>query len=53
VVDLTGRMVFTEVVNAMEGTNIHQVDLTHISKGMYLIVVENGSVKDQLRIIVQ
>jgi hypothetical protein len=41
VTDFTGRLIISEPINAIEGLNQHQMDMTSIAKGMYLFNLQN------------
>jgi hypothetical protein len=41
VIDLTGRVVLTESIAAVEGLNMHELDLSTFAKGMYMVRLEN------------
>jgi hypothetical protein len=52
--DLSGRVVSTQVVNAIEGMNSNSIDVTGLSKGMYMLSVKNAEgFAQQIRIAVQ
>jgi hypothetical protein len=53
IIDLTGRTILSEVVNAAEGNNIHEISLKNVAKGMYILLLENANTKEQKRIIIQ
>ena len=54
VVNLLGKVLISEVFTAQEGTNLHELDLRHLAKGMYLISIERDAVPIQaMRIVVE
>ncbi|HNP98388.1 MAG TPA: T9SS type A sorting domain-containing protein, partial [Bacteroidia bacterium] len=54
VVDLIGNVVISDVVSAVEGVNMKDLDLSKAAKGMYLLSLENESGNVQtLRIVVE
>jgi len=48
VFDVTGRIILTEDITAVEGSNMHELDFTTLAKGMYLIRLENSDEEIQL-----
>ena len=48
VMDVTGRMILSENISAVEGSNMHELDFTTIAKGMYLIRLESSDAELQL-----
>jgi hypothetical protein len=54
VMDLTGREVMSETISAVEGSNLHELNLTALTKGMYLVRLESeGSGLQLLRVTVE
>ncbi|MBK9543455.1 MAG: T9SS type A sorting domain-containing protein [Bacteroidetes bacterium] len=54
VVDLLGNVVMNDVVSAVEGVNMKDLDLSKAAKGMYLLTLENeGGNVQTLRIVVE
>jgi len=54
VTDMIGNAVFTEVVNAFEGYNTREIDLTKMSKGVYVISLSSEDfTTESIRLIVQ
>jgi len=54
VVDLIGNVVISDVVSAVEGVNMKDLDLSKVAKGMYLLSLENeGGNVQTLRIVVE
>ncbi|MBP9791567.1 MAG: T9SS type A sorting domain-containing protein, partial [Bacteroidia bacterium] len=54
VTDMIGNAVFTEVVNAFEGYNTREIDLTKIAKGVYVISLSTEDMTtESIRLIVQ
>jgi hypothetical protein len=41
VFDVTGRVILSEDISAVEGKNMHELDLTTVAKGMYLVRLES------------
>lgn len=48
VVDVTGRTIISDEVNAAEGINMHELDLTKVAKGIYLVRMETAGEQAQL-----
>jgi hypothetical protein len=48
VVDVTGRVIISDEVSASEGINMHELDLTGVAKGMYLVRMETTGEQIQL-----
>jgi len=48
VFDVTGRIILTEDIAAVEGVNMHELDFTNIAKGLYMIRLENSDAEVQL-----
>jgi hypothetical protein len=46
--DVTGRIILSEDISAVEGSNMHELDLTALAKGMYLIRLESSDADSQL-----
>ena len=52
--DLSGRVVMSQVMNAMTGINRNSMDVSNLSKGMYMLSVKNASgFAKQIRIAVE
>ena len=51
--DMAGRKLISETYRSTPGLNIHQLNLTRLSKGTYLVIIENGSSKQVQKINVQ
>jgi hypothetical protein len=43
VTDLTGRVVYTEKLSGAQGVNQHELEMSHLAKGMYKFSIENSS----------
>jgi hypothetical protein len=53
-VDAIGRTIQSQAVHATEGTNMHELDLTKVAKGVYLIRLEKeGESAQILKVTVQ
>ena len=53
-VDVTGRVISSETVNALEGINMHELDLTGFTKGLYLVRLERtGEPLQMLKLTIQ
>ncbi len=48
VVDVTGRIIISDEMTAAEGINMHELDLTQVSKGIYLVRMETAGEQTQL-----
>ena len=48
VLDITGRIILTQQIKAVEGSNMHELDFTNLAKGMYMIRLENSDAGSQL-----
>lgn len=48
VVDVTGRVIISDEVSAAEGINMHELDLTKVAKGIYLVRMETAGEQAQL-----
>ena len=54
VVDITGQIMQTETVTAIEGLNMHELDLSTYARGLYLVRIERTSEPMQmLRVTVE
>jgi len=54
VIDLLGNIVVSNVVSAKEGTNMQALNLSNVSKGMYLLSIETeGTSPQTLRVVVE
>ncbi|MFM9028354.1 MAG: T9SS type A sorting domain-containing protein, partial [Bacteroidota bacterium] len=54
IVDLLGKVVYSSDLNAEAGLNTKEIDLTNMSRGIYLLNVQTeGGKIETLRIIVQ
>ena|ERR1022692_2925988 len=53
VIDITGKLVFSDKIAATEGINLYEINLSKEVKGIYLLILENSAVKEQKRFIVQ
>ncbi len=51
--DMAGRKLISEVYRSVPGLNIHQLNLSRLSKGSYLVTIENGLHKQVQKINVQ
>jgi hypothetical protein len=50
---MAGRKLISETYRSTPGLNIHQLNLTRLSKGSYLVTIENGLSKQVQKINVQ
>lgn len=48
VVDVTGRTIISDEVTAAEGINMHELDLSRVAKGIYLVRMESAGTQTQL-----
>ena len=53
IISITGKIVHNEMVDAIEGINEKEIDLTNLAKGIYILILQSENVKEQKRIIVQ
>lgn len=53
IVDISGRLVYSEVVSAIEGLNRADIDLANATTGVYFVILENGTASQQLRLMVE
>ena len=53
VIDVTGRTVRNESVQAVTGTNIYELDLSKMSKGVYMISLQHGNEKIMKQVVIQ
>lgn len=53
VYSVTGNIVISETAISTEGMNEKELDLSGLAKGMYFLVFESNSVKEEKKIIVQ
>ena len=54
VIDITGQLMQTEKVTAIEGLNMHELDLSTYAKGLYMIRMEReGEAMQMLRVTVE
>jgi hypothetical protein len=48
VIDVTGRTLYSETIQATEGVNMHELDLNKYAKGMYMVRMERAGEASQL-----
>lgn len=53
VTDITGRILMNENVTAIEGVNLHELDLSPFAKGVYMIELKGKEQDEVLRITVE
>jgi hypothetical protein len=54
VVDLLGNVVISDVISASEGSNLQELNLSNVAKGMYLLSIEtDGASAQTLRVVVE
>ena len=54
VVDMTGQVMQTSSINAVEGLNMHELDLSTYAKGLYMVRLErDGEPAQMLRVTVE
>jgi hypothetical protein len=54
VMDPIGRVLITEIISALKGYNMKEINLANVSKGMYLVSVQSeGKSAKSLRLIVE
>jgi hypothetical protein len=51
--DLSGRVIITGAYATQEGSNTHQIDVSKLSKGVYMLEVNTEQGKSQTRVVVQ
>ena len=47
------RSIKEENDKAVNGDNLHTMDLTGISKGMYMVILQKGDVTSKMKLIVE
>jgi hypothetical protein len=53
-VDLLGNVVISDVISASEGSNLQELNLNNVAKGMYLLSIETeGAAAQTLRVVVE
>lgn len=52
-VDLSGRAVFNGTGKSLKGNNVIDIDLSSVSKGVYMLQLNNGSEQSMIRLIVE
>ena len=54
VVDMTGQIMQISNINAVEGLNMHQLDMSTYAKGLYMVRLEReGEAMQMLRVTVE
>ncbi|MEO8086554.1 MAG: T9SS type A sorting domain-containing protein, partial [Bacteroidota bacterium] len=53
VTDLAGRIVLTENMKAVAGTNIHETDLAQLAKGIYLLHLNGDRMNEVVKVTVE
>ncbi|MBL0070779.1 MAG: T9SS type A sorting domain-containing protein [Bacteroidetes bacterium] len=53
VLDLNGRVLINEKINAGEGYNIYEINTSHLAKGIYMIHLRGASRNEVKRLAVQ
>jgi hypothetical protein len=48
IIDVAGRVLSKEEINATEGVNVHELDLSNFAKGLYLVRLEKAGEPQQL-----
>ena len=51
--DITGRLIINEEGKSKKGTNLHEIDLSHHTKGMYIINLETTDYSKQVKLILK
>ncbi|MBK7853639.1 MAG: T9SS type A sorting domain-containing protein [Bacteroidetes bacterium] len=51
--DVSGRIVYSSEMNAQEGENQSVIEVSQLSKGVYMVEVRSNSAKQQVRLVVQ
>lgn len=51
--DITGRSVVSKLVSVTDGINHTTLDVSKIAKGAYMLKVENGDVKNVVRVVIE
>jgi hypothetical protein len=53
ITDIVGKIVQTETLNAVEGTNSYQMDLSNVATGVYLLSIHDGESVITQRVVKQ
>jgi hypothetical protein len=53
VLDVTGRVIISEDISAVEGVNMHELDFSTIAKGVYMLRLESSSGSQLLKLTVE
>ena len=53
VLDLNGRVLINEKINAGEGYNIYEINTSHLAKGIYMVHLRGASRNEVKRLAVQ
>jgi len=51
IMDISGRKVFSEIINSMPGVNTHDIDMTNLSPGLYLVSIITDSFSATKKIV--
>ncbi|MEO5571801.1 MAG: T9SS type A sorting domain-containing protein, partial [Bacteroidia bacterium] len=51
--DLTGKLIYSQQAEFLNGMSAFEINLAHIAKGVYILSVERNSGAERLRIVVQ
>jgi hypothetical protein len=53
VIDVTGRVIISEDISAVEGINMHEIDFSTIAKGIYMVRLEGDAGSQLLKLTVE
>lgn len=51
--DITRRMMISEIQPATEGLNIYELDLNHLSKGVYMLTVQSANENWKTKVVIE
>ncbi len=49
----TGKLMFIKTENAIKGSNIYQLNLSHLINGIYNLQITNSTSQSQVKIIIE
>ncbi len=53
VTDINGRIVHNEKIDLNEGLNLHEIQTTHLNRGLYLVQLKGNLISKNLRLVLQ
>ena len=51
--DLTGRMIYTQLVSGSEGENTISMNQTQLAKGVYIVELSNGTEREMKKLVIE